>query len=199
MNKLIKELFRFKKLTKELIRYRYLKLVDHPANIIKQYWVKKYQQKHNVSIFVETGTYMGEMIQAVQDDFQQIYSIEIGKDLYKKAKKKFSGEARIHILYGNSKNTLFEVLEEVNRPCLFWLDAHYSGGVTKKGESNTPIRAELRAILNHSIKNHIILIDDARCFNGQNDYPAIKEIKSMVLNKFPSKTFSIKDDMIRII
>ena len=47
---------------------------------------------------------------------------------------------------------------------LFWLDAHYSGGDTAKGQSNTPVMSELEAILAYSRRNDIILVDDLRYF-----------------------------------
>ena len=86
----------------------------------------------------------------------------------------------------------------MNEPCLFWLDGHYSEGITAKGQLNTPILAELNHILNHSIKDHVILIDDARCFNGLDDYPTIDELKKIIVDKKPALQFSVADDIIRI-
>jgi hypothetical protein len=44
---------------------------------------------------------------------------------------------------------------------MFWLDRHYSGGFTAKGEKDCPIIEELDAISNGSHLKHSILIDDA--------------------------------------
>jgi len=86
----------------------------------------------------------------------------------------------------------------VEKPCLFWLDGHYSGGNTAKGEKETPIMEELRQICAHPVKNHLILIDDAREFTGQNDYPTIESLRTFVGARLPGYGFDVKDDIIRI-
>lgn len=57
---------------------------------------------------------------------------------------------------------------------------------------------ELNAILSSKCE-HIILIDDAREFNGSNDYPSIQIFDSVIREKgyFNSK-ISLEDDIIRI-
>jgi hypothetical protein len=64
-------------------------------------------------------------------------------------------------------------------PALFWLDGHYSGGVTARGESDTPIYAELVHVLGSSHKN-VIVIDDARCFGSGAKYPTIEALTAFV-------------------
>jgi len=104
----------------------------------------------------------------------------------------------IHILQGQSGEVLPEVLKNIDKPCLFWLDAHYSGGSTAKGQENTPVIQELECILNHKNANeHIILIDDARLFIDEDDYPALKTLERLVLENRHGWTFQIKDDIIR--
>jgi hypothetical protein len=44
----------------------------------------------------------------------------------------------------------------------------------------TPVIAEIKNILSHPIKNHVIVIDDARLFIGTRDYPTIEEVKKIV-------------------
>jgi hypothetical protein len=55
-------------------------------------------------------------------------------------------------------------VRQLQEPALFWLDGHYSGVDTGKDELDTPVSAELEAILGSPVKGHVILIDDARCF-----------------------------------
>ena len=75
----------------------------------------------------------------------------------------------------------FRCVRELCEPALFWLDGHYSGGATAKGDAGTPISLELEAILASPIKNHVVLIDDTRCcFAGMNGYPCIDELLKMV-------------------
>ena len=165
---------------------------------VKQMTVKEYANMFKTDIFVETGTYLGEMVFALKDVFQQIYSIELSTKLYEKVNKKFSKYKHISIYNGDSSLVLPKILNKVHKPCLFWFDAHYSAGITAKGEKETPILDELKHIFNHPIDGHIILIDDARCFIGQNDYPTIGELRNIVLSRYPDSIFDVKDDIIRI-
>jgi hypothetical protein len=138
------------------------------------------------------------MVDAVRDTFNKIYSIELDKTLYEQAKKKFSRHHTISIFHGDSSKVLPVILADIKEPCLFWLDGHYSGGITAKGDFNTPIMQELNCILDHFIEEHVILIDDVREFNGHNDYPTLEELKKSIFKKYPDWKFDIKDDIIRI-
>lgn len=168
-----------------------------PPHAVKQEIVKDIAQKSKLKIFIETGTFLGDMVNAVKNSFEKIYSIEINEKLYQMSKKRFKKYNHIHIIKGDSGEILKFLLQKINEPVLFWLDAHYSGGITGKGEKETPIIKELQNILNHQVKNHIILIDDARLFVGKNDFPIIEELKG-ILNNQPYYRLTIKDDIIRI-
>ena len=85
-------------------------------------------------------------------------------------------------MQGDSGNVLNQLVPELNSAALFWLDGHYSGGQTAKGEKECPIYEELKSILASSLE-HIVLIDDARLFIGQHDYPTIEELKDFVIYK----------------
>lgn len=166
-------------------------------DLVKQETVKRYAKRFDLHIFVETGTCLGEMVSAVKDLFDEIYSIELGMELYQNAKRRFADAKHITILQGDSGEVLKEVLAEVKKPCLFWLDAHYSAGITVKGNTQTPIQQELSHILKHSMLDHVILIDDARDYIGQHDYPTIQALKDWTkLAGFDR--FEVKDDIIRI-
>ena len=53
-------------------------------------------------------------------------------------------------------------------------------GDTAKGSKFCPIYEELNAIFT-SIDKHCLLIDDARLFNGADDYPTLDELKGFIL------------------
>ncbi|MFH0846040.1 MAG: glycosyltransferase family 10 [Patescibacteria group bacterium] len=169
-----------------------------PPHVIKQKNIKKYARKYRIKTFIETGTYKGKMVEAMEKMFKKIYSIELDISLYRKAVDKFKQNTNILILNGDSGEILPSILKEINEPCLFWLDGHYSGDITAKGNLNTPIFKELTAIFNHPIKNHVILIDDARCFVGENDYPTISKLKEFIKNKNKNLKFKVKNDIISI-
>lgn len=139
------------------------------------------------------------MVEAQKGNFKKIYSIELGFDLFEKAKKRFEVDKNVEILQGDSGYVLPKVLEEINEPITFWLDGHYSGGITVKGEKECPIYEELHAILKGEKHNHVLLIDDSRCFTGKGDYPTIKQISEYIIANNDKYQISVEFDIIRCV
>lgn len=167
-------------------------------NAVKQQTLREYAQRFETNILVETGTYLGDMIYTTRAKFDRVFSIELNEELFKRAQARFAQYKNVFLLQGDSATVLPFIMREIKEPCLFWLDAHYSGGITAKAGIDTPIIQELTCIFEHSMaEKHIILIDDARHFIGQNDYPKLEELRSFILNKFPRWKFEVKDDIIR--
>jgi len=167
-------------------------------NYGKQQTVIEYIKRFKPQVFIETGTYKGKMVYAVMPYIDNIYTIELSEFHFERAQNRFAGYPNIKIIQGQSGEVIPELMKNINQNCLFWLDAHYSGGSTAKGETETPIIPEMECILNHTrAEDHVILIDDARCFTGEGDYPAIEALKSFILDIHPSWVFEVKDDIIR--
>lgn len=156
-----------------------------PPHAAKAKIVKEYAGQFSIDILIETGTYTGNMVSSMKDIFGQIFSIELDDNICQKAKRRFTEYSYIHIIQRDSSQVLPKILSSVDQPCLFWLDAHYSGGITVKDNLDTPIMSELKHIFSHPIKDHVILIDDARMFTGQNDYPLIEDLKKFVSKERP--------------
>ena len=165
-----------------------------PPHVIKEELIRDYAKTFKTHILIETGTYLGDMVHAMRKSFTHIISFELDQTLAAQAQERFAGDTHIEIVQGDSGKLLGNYLANINEPCLFWLDGHYSGGVTAKGALETPIKNELTAILSHPIDGHVILIDDARCFTGENDYPTLDELKRLVADR----KFSLEHDVIRI-
>lgn len=169
-----------------------------PPHIVKQRTLQSYSTKFGLKILVETGTYYGDMIEAMKEFFNRIYSIELSEELYEKAKKRFRGVKHVELIHGDSGTELMNLMNKINEPALFWLDGHYSGGVTAKGEKDTPIYEELHHILNATDRGHVIIIDDARCFGSDPAYPSIKDLENYIYKKRQNLEIVIQDDSIRI-
>ncbi len=166
-------------------------------HIVKQMVIQEYQKRYSIAILVETGTYLGHMIEAQKNIFKKIYSIELGQDLFDKAVDKFKQDRYVLLFQGDSGKVLPEIVSQISEPAIFWLDGHYSEGITAKGEKECPILEELAAIFAHGNYNHVLLIDDARCFTGQGDYPSIDELVGIVKNKNENYQVEVKHDVIR--
>ena len=168
-----------------------------PPHEVKRKFIMDYQNKYGFSTFIETGTCEGNMVEAQKNIFDKIISIELSERLWNIAIMRFKDIDKITILHGDSANVLPVLLKKISEPCVFWLDGHYSGGGTAKGNKVCPIYQELAAIFNNS-NRHIILIDDARLFSGKNDYPTIEALTAYIKAKSDSYTLSIENDIIAI-
>jgi len=169
-----------------------------PPHIVKQMIIKEYSHGRNCPVFFETGTYKGDMVYSVRKNFEKIYSIELSEQLYKQAKRRFRHDKHITILHGDSGRILPEVLKEIDQPCLFWLDGHYSAGDTSQAGKKSPVEDEIAAILSHAIHSHVVLIDDAREFVGQGGYPEINELIRIVKKKRGDLSVNIENDIVII-
>lgn len=149
------------------------------SHLLKQELISNTAARFNVRVLVETGTYLGDMVYAMQGAFDQIISIELSPHFYKKAVNRFSGVTSTTILQGDSGVVLKQIVPGLKQRALFWLDGHYSGGQTAKGDKECPIFEELEAILSAPY-DHLVLIDDARLFVGKNDYPTVTELDAFV-------------------
>jgi hypothetical protein len=167
-------------------------------HLVKQRTVKQYAKQFSLRTLIETGTYLGTMIEATKNNFARIFSIELDPTLYERARQRFVHLHHVTLFQGDSSNVLPQILTQVDSPSLFWLDAHYSGGITAKGDLDTPIMSELRLIFEHSLTGHVILIDDARAFIGQDGYPTLEDLKDYVLHQSHTHVVSVLDDVIRI-
>ena len=170
-----------------------------PPHTVKQQAIQYYQKKSGYNVLVETGTYKGDMVFAQRNHFKKIYSIELSEALFEKAKKRFRGKTGITLLQGNSGDVIATVLEVLKEPAIFWLDGHYSGGITATIEKFSPVIEELQTLIANNYFRHIILIDDARGFTGENGYPALVEVKDITSKHFPGYHFSVDEDIIRIV
>jgi hypothetical protein len=168
-----------------------------PPDVYKQRLVKEYGDRFSLKFLIETGTYLGDMVFAMRDQFERIISVELDMALYVRAVLRFLRLRHIRILHGDSACVLPKILRSLREPALFWLDAHYSGGVTARAKKEIPIVEELTAILAHPVKDHVILVDDARGFiNGATDYPTLDMVQGLVAGT--GFMFEVCDDVIRI-
>lgn len=180
--------------------YLYWKLRGEPIrspHLVKQRAVREYAARYGLRILVETGTYYGEMVAAMSKRFDRIYSVEFDSALAHRAQKKFAQRQHIHILEGDSRRVVPELLESLDQPALFWLDAGYYGWDGLQGDKQR-LTGELEAILGHRIGNHVVLMDDARGLNGQNGAPTAEQLKQRIEAQFGGRSVEVKHDILRI-
>lgn len=163
---------------------------------VKYQRAKYFQKAFGGRIFVETGTYLGDMVNAVKHLFEEVYSIELDPDLATRARRRFRKDRHVHIIQGDSSKVLFDLLPNISAPKLIWLDAHFSGGITTRGNLVTPIVRELEAVRASYRPGDVLLIDDAASFNGRDDYPDEAELRRTIEQIDPQITTEIVDSIV---
>ena len=116
--------------------------------------------------WVETGTYTGNTTEFLAQFSPFVISIEPGLELFENASKKLANYDNILLIKGESEDVFPELLPTLTGDFNFWLDGHYSSGITFLGKHETPITFELDEIAKN-IKNFnriAIFVDDVRSF-----------------------------------
>lgn len=173
--------------------------IPPPAHLKKEL-MKDYAKRYNATHFVETGTFMGDTTNEMKDFFEKVDSIELDVKLSERAKNRFMKNPNVRIWQGDSGEVINQVLHLMPKSTIgfFYLDGHFSGGITAKADINTPIAKEIDAIYHHSAQ-HVIFIDDARLFfNDEQDYPQYESLTKQVKNYNSLAQIKVELDMIII-
>ncbi|MEO9298581.1 hypothetical protein [Devosia alba] len=125
--------------------------------------------------FVETGTFFGDTSASAAKYSKAVVTIEPAKTLYDAAVARFAHMPAVSVINGSSEDVFPQLLPTLDGPVTFWLDGHYSGGVTHLGSSLTPLAAELECLSQHIDRFHplVVMVDDIRALFGSPDYPSI--------------------------
>lgn len=172
--------------------------VKLPTHAQKQAVVREFARRYGLKYLVETGTCHGDMVAAMRNEFEKIFSIELADQFYREVCERFKGVPNVELIHGDSATKLAEVVAKLPGPALFWLDGHYSGGDTARGLHDTPVNEELRAIFQPGQPNHVVLIDDARCFGESPSYPTLDQLRQLVHALRPGWQIEVAGDCIRI-
>ncbi len=137
---------------------------------------------HDFSEFVESGTFKGHTIFAVESLFKKLHTIELSTALYNAVKKNYNGE-KINFYNGESHIIFDSLLPTLTNPTVFFLDGHWSCADTACGSKQVPLLEELVMIKELYKGPGIIIIDDYRLFDGKDPVVDWSEItKDKVLN-----------------
>ena len=120
--------------------------------------------------WIETGAYRGDTTAFLAIEAAHVYSIEPEPTLGKAARERFADDDRGAIAEGPAEDRLPRSWPGSEGPVSFWLDDHFSGGVSHKGPAETPIREEGSRSSNTSTASARcgFHVDDLRCFDPSN-------------------------------
>lgn len=133
--------------------------------------------------WIETGTFLGYTTQFLAKHGTHVYSIEPEPKLFARACTLFRHSSNVEILNGTSEEVFPILLTRIKGDVNFWLDGHYSAGITFKGPQETPILDELDCISRHidNFGRICVLVDDTRCFNSRlPEYATYPSLDSLV-------------------
>lgn len=183
----------------EVLKWRLRGKPLPPPHPIKVDTILQTARQFGCKTLVETGTYLGDMIARTRHLFDRLYSIEVDARLHANACARFRDDSAVTVLLGDSAHVLPKILENLTTPTVFWLDGHYSGGETGKGELDTPIQTEVELILRHPVRGHAILVDDARLFTGAGDYPTMRAFREQLMKLNATYHYAVATDIIRFV
>jgi hypothetical protein len=155
--------------------------------------------------FVETGTYHGETTRWAATHFKRVHTIERAEALHAEAARSLADCHNVRTHLGDSRLVLPGILHQLgSAPALFWLDGHWSGGLTAGEGDECPLLDELRLLQGRT--GDIILIDDARFFlaapPGRHDprqWPTMVEIVHALPGHGTGVYLQVIDDVIFIV
>jgi hypothetical protein len=150
----------------------------------------------NLRTVVETGTFLGDTTHFLSSRGYHVLSVEIDPQLATLARARFNRDENVQIIEGDSGKLMPGLIAELDQPALFYLDGHYSGSGTGKGEHETSVVKEVEAILAGARDRSFVIIDDARCFGLLPDYPVLAEFLTLLRNRGVCDAI-VKDDSIR--
>ena len=164
---------------------------------IVQETIDKYRPYADV--FVETGTYLGDTVEMARvAGFSQIFTIEIDDTLAGRAHNRFFEYDHITCFRGDSGQHLEKILKRFTGPAVFWLDGHWSQGITGKGEIEVPLMQELEAIKKSGCNTHTIMIDDIRLLGDKEEVVdwgglSMDAVEEKLLEINPNYQFTLED------
>lgn len=145
---------------------------------------------------VETGTADHTNVLALATTFEHIYTIELDDGFYRQAVYGTMNHPNITCVFGDSAVIVEDLAYRLHGPVLWWLDAHYCGGV-RGPDGDTPIEKELNGIwMYRSSEPNRILIDDARLFGTDRAYPTLDWVRAWGSDR--GLTVDVRDDIIHL-
>jgi hypothetical protein len=129
-----------------------------------------------ISTFVETGTFKGDSVALVRSIFSEIHTCELSSELHQAALHRFEADKAVTCHLGSAGGLLKHISQQlVDKPVLYWLDAHWCAGENTAGEeSQCPLLEEFEAIYPLH-PNSVVWIDDARYFMSPPPKPHVSK------------------------
>jgi hypothetical protein len=128
-------------------------------------------------VLVESGTYRGGTVAFFLPHAERIISVEIDPALHQQALLRFRDAPNVDLRLGDALDVVPAAVAEQRQSCLVWLDGHFSGGVTGRGQVSEPAIEVLRRLGDLGMPpGTTIVVDDLRMFGRGADVPPLDEL-----------------------
>lgn len=152
--------------------------------------LRRLKERTGAQCFIETGTYRGVTTARCAPLFSKIVTIELDETLARNAAEALAAFRHIEVIQGDAVQHLDRILarDEMSQVEVF-LDGHFSGGITARGDIPEPAILELELLNQHVTKIAGIIIDDFRLFGTEPGFPTKAQLVSAVESLFPYPSF----------
>jgi predicted O-methyltransferase YrrM len=138
-------------------------------------------------IFVEAGTYKGATTAFFAKHADEVISVELHDELFTEAERRFANRPNVKLIHGDSLESIPKAVAGCVAPPLVFLDGHFSGAGTAKGEVEEPAELTLEPLSRVSPPGTTVVVDDLRLFgSGLAGFPQLDEITRAARKAFPS-------------
>jgi hypothetical protein len=165
----------------------------NPHSYVKFLTINRARQATKGHAFIETGTYLGGTAYRCARVFDRVYTIELDAELVRHARHNLAGCSNVDVIEGDATVELEKIFatKPVERAVIF-LDGHFSGGNTAKGDVEEPAILELQVLQRHRDRVSAIVIDDFRNFGEQPGHPPKWALLRAIDRNFPNADFNVQ-------
>lgn len=150
---------------------------------------------------VETGTHLGDSAAKLREWVDEVWTVELSSEYVGRARQRHPDLENVHFLQGSSEQVLRVLAPTLERPVLYWLDAHWCEDDTAGADAQCPLLEEIAAIdQSPSAQASVILIDDARFFLGcpwptyrREDWPTFMQVADTLRSRHQRYVTTLQD------
>lgn len=170
--------------------------MGNPVNfhsMMKYLVIRSLAKRVGANCLIETGTFQGVTASRCARSFDTVLTVELDPQLAERAKKFLAKHPNVTVYAGDAASQLPAMLTHpaVEKAIVF-LDAHFSGGNTARGDVADPAIAELAILSRHADRVGGVIIDDFRSFGIEDGFPSKAELLAAAEKHFPHAEFAIK-------
>ncbi len=155
---------------------------------------------------VETGTYQGYSARVLAEIFATVHTIELSPELAATARETLRDVENVTVHQGSSTDLLGSIVRSATGPHFYWLDGHWSGGLTAGAENECPVIEEIGIIDGGEYAaDSAILVDDARLFllpppppHDREQWPPLTELVDALREKHDRYVTVLEDVVVAV-